>query len=52
MDKYELLVMLKKNLSLKVYHKQETEYENGEIRVTIFFDGIPLCEDFDYVYNR
>lgn len=52
MTKAEMLEMLKENLTVNVYQKSETDWESGEIRVSIHFDGELICEDFDYVFNR
>lgn len=50
--KEELRELLKENLTVNVFQKTETDWESGEIRVTISFDGETICEDFDYVFNR
>jgi len=52
MTKEELLDLLKENLTISVDHKTETDWESGEIRVSILFDGETVCEGFDYVFNR
>lgn len=52
MTKEELRELLKENMTVNVFQKAETDWECGEIRVTISFDGETICEDFDYVFNR
>lgn len=52
MTKEGLLEMLKENLTVAIEHKAETDWESGELRVSILFDGEKICEDWSYVFNR